>query len=918
MLTMIDTLVAPEWLLPILVCVPFLQGAIVATARFIPKRSLGLLSSAAAFIHFLLIVHLTLHATEGTSLRLSLQWFPDALVNFSLRADGLALFFSLLITGMGTLVFLYAYGYMNHEEEKVRRFYAYLNIFMGSMLGAVLADNMIVLFLFWEATSVTSFLLISYEDNKTQARSAARMAFLLNALASLALLLGFILIGVLDNTLELTEIEKIGLVYGKHPFWVFAIMGLLLTGIYSKSAQFPFHFWLPQAMAAPTPVSAYLHSATMVKLGIYLTARIYVLFVDSDLWLPLVTTFSLVTVLVGGAFALFATKLKQVLAYATVSQLGFFISFYGIGDPIGLDYDYVHIFNHALYKGSLFMLVGILAHCANATDIRQITGLGKRMPLLGAVFLISLAAMAGIPGTTGFLSKELLIADLLLLAESQPTAALVFLGLLTGLLFKVAFTYRLFYYAFLKKTRDPIHVHHAPGLKLLFSPFFLSITALVFGIWPKGLETLAKAFFVEGMHSPSPDEIHLWHGFSLTLAISMLLFVGGVIVFYLTRRFESRFALEQLPSLAKKWSDWLDHVPTQAKSLTRLFHSRHPERHLLWIFATLSVGLLAFFLKESPSFPAWAPLNVKNTASIAMVVSTAILLYLKHPFHRLILLSVVGFLVMFHFVLRQAPDVAMTQMVVEVATLFVIILLFGRIKEALPVRHSVYRGVLAAITGLTVAAIPLFHGVLVEEARLANFFIANALPLAKGNNAVNTILVDFRGLDTLGEIAVIVVAALGVAGMTLRREHLTIRHFPSLIPTPILASVMPTICLVTTIFGLYLLFRGHNEPGGGFTGGMAPALSFVLVGISMKVSRIFYFDRFNPFSLMMIGLALSLSAAFLSLVKDGVVLASYFVDSIPLLNTPLLFDTGIFLLVIGSVISMVYVMREHTLWEDLK
>lgn len=918
MINELRALTSSQWLLIVLVIFPFLQGLLITVGKFLSQRKLGLLSSIAAFGHFLIAIYLQSLGTDGDTVQLSIPWFPEVFVNFSLRADGLAIFFCLLISGMGSLVFLYAHGYMNHEDPRIRRFYAYLNFFMGSMLGAVLADNMILLFIFWEGTSINSFLLISSEHEKPEARQSSRMAFLINALASLCLLLGFILIGILDQTFELSQIEKIGLIYGERQTWIFSIITLLLIGIYGKSAQFPFHFWLPQAMTAPTPVSAYLHSATMVKLGVYLTARIYVLFVDSELWMPLVTTLSLVTVLVGGVFALFANKLKQVLAYATISQLGFFISFYGMGDPVGLDYDYVHIFNHALYKGSLFMLVGILAHSSGVTDIRHICGIGKKLPLFGFTLIISLAAMAGIPGTTGFLSKELLIADLLLITKSEPAAFPIMLGLLAGLLFKVAFTYRLFYYGFLKKVAKPIQIKKPPAMPLLIPPLTLSATALILGIWPKGLEQLANNLTIEGLHSITPPEIHLWHGFTLALGLSILLFVGGIFLFYFTYRFEKSFSIDNLPCFADAWVRWLDNMPTNAKRLTRVLHSSKPDMSLLWIFVFVTLGLGALFTMEPTKAFYWETPDSINMTSLAMVISVITMLALSNHIHRLILMSVIGFLVMFKFVLKQAPDVAMTQMAIEVGTLFVIVMLFSQVPKAKPSPHSWLRGLLATATGLTVAAIPLFHTSLLQEARLGNFFVESALPLAKGHNTVNTILVDFRGLDTLGEIAVIVVAALGVAGLLLKRETLTVRHFPSLIPTPMLAFMMPSIFIVTTLFGFYLLVRGHNEPGGGFTGGMTPALSIILIAMSMANTRAMMIDRINPFKIMMLGLAFSVAAAALSVPIDGVILASYFSATTPILNTPLLFDAGIFLLVLGSVLAMIYVMRERTLWEQHK
>lgn len=924
MLSEMNTFSNPQWLLLSLVTLPFLQGCLVLICKFLPKKNLGLLSSIVTCMHFTTVLLLSREVIDGETVQLSIDWFPKALVNFSLHADGLALFFSLLITGMGSLVFIYTQGYMNHKEDKIRYFYACLHFFVGSMLGAVLADNLIILFLFWEATSILSYLLISYDHQKEEARQSARSAFLLNAFASLALLLGFIMIGILDQTFTVSEIRELGILYGKHPNWILSILPLLLVGIYAKSAQFPFHFWLPNAMAAPTPVSAYLHSATMVKLGVYLTARIYILFIESEYWLPLVTTLSLISILVGGFYAFFTKKLKQVLAYATVSQLGFFISFYGLGDPTGLNYDYVHIFNHTLYKGSLFMLVGILAYSANATDIRQISGLIHRLPFTAIIFLISLAAMAGIPGTTGFISKELLITELISLAEKESSAGFIALGVSLGLLFKVAFTYRLFYYAFLRKTEQPIQVRRAPKLSLLVPPFILSTAALILGIWPQGLEIISKNFITPGLHASTNQNIQLWHGFSLTLGISVTIFIAGILHFYLNRSVEYFIKMERIPNLNRAWTSFLDNVPIFLEKVTRLFHSYSPEKHLLWLFSILSfiIGFILYI--EAPSLPYWDYLDTNNITSILIILSTIILICLKRHLQQLILLSIVGFLVIFKFVLKQAPDLAMTQLIIEVATLFVIILLFRKIppneekKVSSNKATTLWRVILSSLTGLTVATTPLFHAKISSDAKVGNFYIENAVPLAKGSNVVNTILVDFRALDTLGEIAVIVAATLGIGGLLIRRKTLNINYFSSLIPTPVLRFIMPSICVITFVLGFYLLLRGHNFPGGGFTGGLTPALSLILLTLSINVPHTTFFNKPNPFIIMKIGFAISLLSAILSMAMENKFFVAYFASHYPIFNTPLLFDTGIFLLVLGSVTAMVHSMRERTLWEKHK
>lgn len=904
------------YLLLALIFFPFLQAVLFFQCKWLPKKSLGLLSTFFSLIYFAIVIFLTINQSqEGSPFQFSLPWVPSLLVNLSFRADGLALFFALLITGMGTLVSFYAQSYMNNKEERIRHFYSYISIFMGAMLGAVMADNLLVLFLFWEVTGVISYLLVSYDYHLPTARKAARSAFLLNAIAALALLVGIILIGVIGHTLEFSEITETGLILEKHPLWLFTIIALLLTGIAGKSAQFPFHFWLPEAMSAPTPVSAYLHSATMVKLGIYLVARIYPLFVETWLWFPLVTILSMVTVLIGGVSALFAKKLKQILAFATVSQLGFFISFYGIGDPQGLEYDYVHIFNHALYKGSLFMLVGILALTAGIKELDSARGICRKAPLFGSIFAISLAAMAGVPGTTGFLSKELLVRDLILFIKVKPVGGVVFGGLILGLLLKVAFSYRLFYTLFLSRSQEQVEFKKKPSIWILIPPLILSGCALVLGIWPTGLEHLSNAYVIQELHHPNPEELHLWHGFSLNLALSLSLFIGGVYFCKLTMAYEKSITSFKFPSLCAFWFDWLETLPLKARNLTKLIHYPHVSWHLSLLFLTFIAGVIPPLLNLGIDLRVPTSFEKLDGLATSLTISSLLLLLLQKPLDRFIVLSLAGFLVTFYFVLRGAPDVAMTQMVVEVAMLFVIVLLFCKIPAEHKKVSSRSRLPIALLFGFLVASLPVLRGKISEGPSLREFFESNALTAAKGANVVNTILVDFRGLDTLGEIAVIAAAVFGICALfhSSRNQWFTPRD--SLLPISPFGAVMPALFIVAFFMAFNLLFRGHNAPGGGFAGGMVIAISFILVKIALRQSRLFLFSKVSSIQMLALGLLFALLPAYLSLIYGDGLMVSYFISDMPMLNTPLLFDFGIMLLVIGAVTTTLFVLRTKSLYQ---
>ncbi len=905
-----------EYLFWLLIFGPFIQTALFAFAPKSLQSYFGFISSLLASGYLAIVIHLSMNLDPASPLHISQEWVPQIKVNLSFYADGLGLFFALLIVGMGVLVSIYAQGYMDHSEPRIGKFYSYISIFMGAMLGAVLANNLVVLFLFWEITGVMSYLLIGYHDEKGEARKASRLAFLITSLSGLFLLAGILLIAVLDHTLELTEILSKGVILEQHPSWVLPIMVLILIGAYGKSAQFPLHFWLPSAMSAPTPVSSYLHSATMVKLGVYLIARIYSLFINTSLWFPLLTTLSLITVLLGGVLALRAYRLKQILAYATISQLGFFISFYGLGDSEGLTYDYVHIFNHALYKGSLFMMVGILAHSANVTDVRHLVGLRQKMPLYSLILAISLAAMAGVPGTTGFLSKELFVSDLIYLYKEQFSAVFAIGVLLFGLLLKVAFSCRLFYYFFICQKGTEIQIHRHPDWKLLLPPLILSLLALFWGIWPTTLERIARNYFIEGLHSLDAKGITIWHGWGLNLVISTSLFLGGIALFRFMRRYEREAESYKSPGLAQFCSELLDRLPFYAKKMTGLIHRSHGRDHLYWIIIAFSLLIGSGMILNQVSLYLPSKLSEVEAAQVMLIIATGLVLKMKTPLQRLISLSFIGFLTVYYFTLRQAPDLAMTQMVVEVATLFVLLLTFSRLPSGIRAIHNKKQMLIAAVAGLSIALIPAFNGSFLTADSLSRFYLHNSMPLAKGANAVNTILVDFRALDTLIEIAVIMVAAIGVAAIGSQRASYQPKHLTSIIPSPALPSIMPLIFLLTLPFSLYITLRGHNQPGGGFTGGMILSISFVLLGIATRRSRFFLFDRISPLNLMLTGFLMSLLSGVISLAVDGTFMLSQFYLGTTLISSPLLFDLGIFLLVIGSVNLILAKMRNQTLQEE--
>lgn len=718
-------------------------------------------------------------------------WIPSLGINLSFVIDGLSLFFGLIVSGMGCLIFFYANHYLDDHFEHHGRFYCYLVLFMAAMLGTVFANNLMLLFIFWELTGLASFLLIGFLHGEESSRVGARQALLVTGLTGLVMLAGVIMVFTVTGTYDFAQLAAEGLPFAEHQTWLTVAMVLIVIGAFGKSAQFPFHFWLPNAMSAPTPVSAYLHSATMVKLGVFLCARIFPLFTENDLWTPLLSIIPFTTMLLAAVLALMSHDLKAILAFSTVSQLGYLIGYYGLGPANGVEYDYLHILNHVFYKGGLFMIVGIVAHAAGIRDIRQLGGLFRRMPLLGVTTLIATASMAGVIGTTGFLSKEMMLKEIF---ESMTTHAQ--LGwfaagcvVLTSVV-KVAFSIRLFANIFLGKEPEEIGKHfHAPSLALQLPPAILAAAALIFGLFPALLDAPMNLLVVEGLNRP--QHLALWHGFSKELLVSSLvLVVGGGLYWFCQRTNWSWQRIPRALQFDRFFEGGLEKFSKFTKWLTRILRSDQPVDYLPIIlgFAVLVVGgtLVWQFnttdqlrsLLQHAEWPAPDALRSFVAGLIALAVVGVVVL--KRWTTQLIALSVAGFLVCFYFVLYRAPDLALTQILVEVVTLFMIIILLGRFPHSAEVGELTYQAprwrkltnlVIALGVGATATTLILIVSAAPADNRLGTFFLEQTVPLAKGSNAVNTILVDFRGFDTLGEITVLVIAMLGGLGLLMRYKR---------------------------------------------------------------------------------------------------------------------------------------------------
>lgn len=719
------------------------------------------------------------------------SWVPSLGVSLRFGIDGLSLFFAMVVSGMGVLVVFYARFYLDGGYAHHGRFHAYLILFMAAMLGTVLSDHLLLLFCFWELTGVASFLLIGFLHADEGSRRGARMALLVTGGTGLAALAGIVLVRQATGTYSLSEIVAGGGMAGR-PL-AGAAMVLMLLGAFGKSAQFPLHFWLPNAMAAPTPVSAYLHSATMVKLGVFLVARLFPVFGGHAWWAPVVATVAFVTLVLGGVMALLSTRLKAILAYSTVSQLGFLIGYYGLGPEAGVDHDYWHILNHVFYKGSLFMVVGVIYAATHATDLGELGGLWRRMPSLAVVAGISCAAMLGLPGTTGFLSKELMFQEIFLSPKAHGWLGLMaVVSVVFTSLVKVAFSVRLFQGVFLGREPEGLAGHfHAPSRWMVVPPAVLAAAALVFGVAPELLAGALRQLAVPGLHSITPPEVHLWHGWTRELAVSVAVVVGGCGLVALGNR--TRWKWARLPrwlEFDRGYDRGVDGLGWVAKGATKVLGADSPG---VWLGVVVSawVAVVGGFLWVR--FPPgevlellgagladhrWDNLRAWVAALIALGALGAVVLRTWPA--QLVALSVSGFMTTVYFVLYRAPDLALTQILVDTVSLVLIVTLLARFPKSAQAGEEVGRrwsgrrwmalgvaagfGVMMTAMGVLVTARP-------HSSPVGGWYLEKTVPLAEGANAVNTLLVDFRGFDTLGEVTVLVVAMLGCMGLLFRRRR---------------------------------------------------------------------------------------------------------------------------------------------------
>jgi len=760
-------------LLPVL-AVPL----VLALASRLGQR-VGYLVGAAPLGSAGILAWITASAGSQPRVILEIPWVPQLGVNLSFLVDGLSIFYGFVICTIGMLVCWYAAEYLGKKYAHAR-FYSCLLFFMTAMLGTVFSNNLLLLFVFWELTGVASFLLIGFFHESEESRRGARQALLVTATTGLCMLVGVILLGLASGTYSLARLADGSLSDYKDAGWITASCVLLLVGAFGKSAQFPFQFWLPGAMAAPTPVSAYLHSATMVKLGVFLTGRLFPIFHSLELWFWLVCGVGFFTMLLGAFLALRSNDLKAILAYSTVSQLGFLIGAYGVGSKTGIQADTVHVLSHVLYKGSLFMTAGIVDHCTGLRDVRKLGGLGRYMPVTAFSAAIGVAALAGLPLTTGFISKELLLADLV-----DAKAWVWFALVAISATLTVAFAARIFFNVFAGPKPETVSVHR-PGWAIQTPPLLLALAALVLGTFPGWLDGTLNAIKVAGLHVEEPIHLALWHGFNLEVLTTALIIVCGGGLYLLCQK--NGWKRAEIPGFLRfdaAFERGLDGLSVFSKKLTLALRADWPPAYLPIVIFFLLVSLAGTVAVSSTRFfEGFSAIDISLSplhTFVAFMIAASLVgvIVLRRWTTQLIALSVAGFFLTFYFVLYRAPDLAMTQILVESASVVMILLLLSRFpssqllrsEEKREAKGRIFRVILSGGVGLVMTCLVLFADRHSHPDPIGPKYLELSEPLAEGTNAVNTILVDFRGFDTLGEITVLLIATLGALGLMMRYKR---------------------------------------------------------------------------------------------------------------------------------------------------
>lgn len=932
-----------------LVLLPFLMAICLPLLYKIAGKHIGWFALPVPVIIFVGYISNLQTIMSGESVSFVMSWVDSLGIDLAFRLDGLSLIFALLISGIGAFVIFYSIFYLS-SKERLGHFYTFLMIFLGAMLGVVTCDNLILLYLFWEITSVSSFLLIGFWWEKKKSRDGALKAFLLTVTGGFALLAAFILVGNIAGTFSLSTILADSTVIRESEYFT-VILILVLLGAFTKSAQVPFHIWLPTAMEAPTPISCYLHSATMVKAGIFLIARFTPILGGVALWNGTITIVGLASLLFGSFMALRQKDLKGLLAYSTISQLGLIVCLFGIGTEAAIIAGLFHLLNHSMFKGSLFLMTGIVDHEAGTRDMTILRGLGKVMPFTALVAFIGSLSMAGLPPFSGFLSKELFFES-----AYEAATGLEFLGdaailipiiAVIASLFTFVYSISIFGKVFMGKEVGAAsdHVHEAP--KGLLAPALILVSFnIIIALFPSTIANTLVAPAALAVSGVLTDiHISFWHGITPALLMTFVVVGLGAILYANLDRFKA---------FIMKYSFNHGSEALYQKSIPTLFgvtgkitnsHMTGSLRQytIMILIATIffvSLPLAKYGLFTAVSFDDLAPVGIIEVILIVIAAVAAIVTAVSpNRVWAILSLGVVGSVVAVLFVVFGAPDLALTQLLVESATLVLYLLVLKYLPpsmEADPRPKQPKKSVtitISVIVGAFIGFLSYFsHSNRLFES-ISWYYLENSKLLGGGDNVVNVTLVDFRGLDTMGEISVLAIAAMGCLALInlipKGRKEKSLRDIPDItspnipggfnrkpdaekirVNDVVMVTTVRAIAYVIILMAIYLFLAGHNAPGGGFIAGLMVSGAMILLYVTLGkgfVGKI----RLNFKQLIPVGLCFVLAQGL-----GGVILGYPFLTHtfghfhIPFfgdieLATAMIFDFGVFLVVIGTVMSII-------------
>lgn len=928
-------------MLPIIILLPLVLGTTLVS--WLKQFSRGVTALGAIGVSLSSLILLLTQAKavfNGKTIIQTWSWLPQLGIDLSFRLDALGLLFSLLITGIGTLIFIYAHYYLS-PQSSLSKLYFLLMLFMAAMLGISLSNNLILLLTFWELTSISSFLLVGYWSNYEAAQRGSRMALTITGMGGLAMLGGFVLLAQITGTYQIDQILMMTEQIQSHHLFVPTLL-LILLGAFTKSAQFPFHFWLPNAMAAPTPVSAYLHSATMVKAGIFLLARLLPIFAGAALYHNIVTFIGLFTLCMAAFFAIFKEDLKGLLAYSTISHLGLIMCLLGIGSPLAVAAAIFHIINHATFKAALFMIAGIIDHESGTRDLRKLSGLWQLLPFTATLTMITAASMAGVPLTNGFLSKEMFFNELIANLSGPVLLVSAIVATLAGI-FAVVYSIRLVHGVFFDGPigKDvPNKEAHEPPFGMRAPATLLAVLCILVGLMPALLvehivnsttRASTQLLQFEGTH------LAIWHGFNLPLLMSAIALLGGIIFYFSLAKGGKIREIDLDPHLGQfqgklLFELFLKHLLQVSRKIKRKTENGSLQSYLVWII------VFTVFMVALPLFNQGLTTGTRELTHAPMIAIVLwlllfsacwMMLWFHHERIKAVLISgAVGLVVTMVFVGLSAPDLAQTQITVDVVTTVLLLMSLSLLPQLTPYESSRsrrWRDAFIAIGGGIGIGWIAWLVMTRDHNSISWFFNQQSIPLGGGTNVVNVILVDFRGFDTFGEITVLGIAAIGTLclmdGMrahgTIMTQGLTYRFNPSPLMLRITASWILPIALVVS---LYIFLRGHNLPGGGFIAGLITSMALIIQYIALGQDQTEQMLKAKSGRLYEIWIGVGLSIAGLTGLAAWFWGRPFLTSAHIYVNPPIigemhlasaaLFDVGVYVTVVGAVMLMISVLGD--------